>query len=66
VEAYSWTNLEIWRAFRDNGIEIPFPQVDLHVRSGVPPAVDEASPAKKTSPGIRGASSEGSAAPAAE
>jgi potassium efflux system protein len=41
VEAYSWTNLEIWRAFRDNGIEIPFPQVDLHVRSGLPPAMHE-------------------------
>jgi small-conductance mechanosensitive channel len=32
--ALSWTNLEIWRAFKGNGIQIPFPQVDLHV---VPP-----------------------------
>lgn len=32
VEAMSWVNLELWRAFRDRGIEIPFPQVDLHVR----------------------------------
>ena len=32
VPALSWTNLEIWRAFRMHGIEIPFPQVDLHVR----------------------------------
>jgi small-conductance mechanosensitive channel len=32
VPALSWTNLEIWRAFRDQGIEIPFPQVDLHVK----------------------------------
>lgn len=32
IAAYTWTNLEIWRAFRDSGIEIPFPQVDLHVK----------------------------------
>jgi potassium-dependent mechanosensitive channel len=32
VPAFSWTNLEIWRAFRDNGIVIPFPQMDLHVK----------------------------------
>jgi potassium efflux system protein len=29
--ASSWSNLEIWRAFRKAGIVIPFPQVDLHV-----------------------------------
>jgi len=29
--ASSWSNLEIWRAFRAAGIVIPFPQVDLHV-----------------------------------
>ncbi len=28
----SWTNLEIWRAFKEAGIVIPFPQVDLHVK----------------------------------
>ena len=28
--------LAIWRKFRDNGIEIPFPQRDLHVRSAAP------------------------------
>jgi potassium efflux system protein len=32
LDALSWTNLAIWKAFRDNGISIPFPQVDLHVK----------------------------------
>ena len=31
--ALSWNNLETWRRFRANSIEIPFPQVDLHIRS---------------------------------
>ncbi|SIP88315.1 Mechanosensitive ion channel [Alkalispirochaeta americana] len=35
MPASSWCNLEIWRAFRKEGIEIPFPQMDVHVRSGV-------------------------------
>ena len=30
--AKSWINLEIWRRFRDNGIQIPFPQVDVHIK----------------------------------
>ncbi|MCA1753394.1 MAG: mechanosensitive ion channel [Spirochaeta sp.] len=29
----SWMNLEIWRRFRAQGVEIPFPQRDLHIRS---------------------------------
>jgi potassium-dependent mechanosensitive channel len=36
-EAHSWVNLEIWRAFKENGIEIPFPQVDLHFKNAMPP-----------------------------
>jgi small-conductance mechanosensitive channel len=31
MAAASWSNLEIWRAFRETGIVIPFPQRDLHV-----------------------------------
>lgn len=30
--------LAIWQSFRDNGIEIPFPQRDLHIKSGQLPA----------------------------
>ncbi len=28
-EALSWINLEIWRAFKANGIEIPYPKLDV-------------------------------------
>lgn len=27
--------LEVWKSFRENGVEIPFPQRDLHIRSSV-------------------------------
>ncbi|MFP4180635.1 MAG: mechanosensitive ion channel family protein [Spirochaetaceae bacterium] len=32
-EARHWNNVEIWRALKENGIEIPFPQRDVHMRS---------------------------------
>ena len=35
--AHSWANLEIWRRFKEHRITIPFPQVDLHVKSGEVP-----------------------------
>lgn len=35
LAALSWTNLEIWRAFKNADIVIPFPQVDLHVKEPV-------------------------------
>jgi len=31
-DANSWLNLEVWRSFKTNNIEIPFPQVDLHLK----------------------------------
>jgi len=33
AEAFSWTNMEIWREFKNAGIEIPFPQRDVHIKS---------------------------------
>jgi len=33
AEAQSWTNLEIWRVFANNNIEIPFPQRDVHIKA---------------------------------
>ncbi len=29
-------NQAIWKTFAENNIEIPFPQRDLHIRSGIP------------------------------
>jgi small-conductance mechanosensitive channel len=36
---YSQVNFKIWQKFKDYNIEIPFPQQDLHLRSGVLPIV---------------------------
>lgn len=46
IPAFSWTNLEIWRAFKTNGVEIPFPQIDLHVKD-----TPKAGPAGRNDPG---------------
>jgi small-conductance mechanosensitive channel len=35
LAATAWNNLEIWRAFKSEGIQIPFPQVDLHVKEPI-------------------------------
>ena len=43
-QARTWANLEIWRRFRANNIQIPFPQMDLHFRNRLevnPPTEDE-------------------------
>ena len=34
LDAVAWTNMAIWKAFRENGITIPFPQVDVHMKDG--------------------------------
>jgi potassium efflux system protein len=34
LDALAWTNLAIWKAFRDNRIVIPFPQMDVHMMNG--------------------------------
>ena len=31
-EFIAWVNLELWRAFKKEGNEIPFPQMDLHIK----------------------------------
>ncbi|MEM7571226.1 MAG: mechanosensitive ion channel domain-containing protein, partial [Pseudomonadota bacterium] len=38
----SKVNLEIWRLFRENGIEFPFPQRDLHVHPSTVEALRKA------------------------
>ncbi|MEJ2663832.1 MAG: mechanosensitive ion channel [Spirochaetia bacterium] len=32
IEATSWTNLQIWKSFKEQNITIPFPQLDLHIK----------------------------------
>lgn len=31
-DAHHWMNMAIWRVFREKGIQIPFSQVDLHIK----------------------------------
>lgn len=31
LKALSWINFEIWKQFKENGITIPFPQIDVHM-----------------------------------
>lgn len=31
-EFLGWVNLELWRSFKKEGIEIPYPQMDLHIK----------------------------------
>lgn len=58
IASMAWTNMEIWRAFKENGIEIPFPQVDLHVRSDATRAPGR-KPGGESEPGGAGAPPEG-------
>lgn len=32
IDAHSWCNFEIWKSFRERGIEIPYTQMDLHIK----------------------------------
>ncbi len=41
--AQHWTNLEIWRAFKKEGIEIPFPQNDVYIKETPKTAPDPVS-----------------------
>ncbi len=42
ADAFSWTNLEIWRTFHENGIEIPFPQRVIHQSDNESETIPEA------------------------
>lgn len=35
-DAVAWNNYHIWKRFKENEIEIPFPQMDLHVKRDSP------------------------------
>ena len=48
-QAQSEVMFSIWRRFKEKGIEIPFPQRDIHIRSGLPKALTEAG-AERPSP----------------
>jgi potassium-dependent mechanosensitive channel len=34
-KAMAWTNMQIWKKFKEHHIEIPFPQLDLHIKDTV-------------------------------
>lgn len=35
-QAHTWNNLQIWERFKRENIEIPFPQLDLHIKEAPP------------------------------
>jgi len=37
-DAHTWNNLQLWDRFKKEGIEIPFPQVDIHIKEGELPS----------------------------
>ncbi|MDX1538268.1 mechanosensitive ion channel family protein [Arsukibacterium sp.] len=43
AEVRSAINLAIWRTFKQHNITIPYPQRDLHIKSGWPPAPEQIS-----------------------
>ena len=47
-------NHGVWKALKEAGVEIPFPQRDLHVRSGLPTAWPHPAPAFPSGPPERG------------